>query len=69
MSENGNYRPRKFFKTAGATGAALASTAVAAPAIAQSAPELKWPHGQLAKVARYPLWRSRSLREIRERGD
>ena len=33
---------RKFFKTASATGAAVAATAVAAPAIAQSAPELKW---------------------------
>ena len=33
---------RKFLKTAGAGGVGAAATAVAAPAIAQSAPELKW---------------------------
>ena len=33
---------RKFLKVASAGGAAAAATAVASPAIAQSAPELKW---------------------------
>ena len=33
---------RKFIKTAGAGGVATAATAVAAPAIAQSMPEVKW---------------------------
>src|SRR6266436_3803595 len=33
---------RKFIKTAGAGGLGAAATAVAAPAIAQSSPEIKW---------------------------
>src|SRR2546426_8970118 len=33
---------RKFIKAAGAGGVGVAATAIAAPAIAQSAPEIKW---------------------------
>jgi TRAP-type mannitol/chloroaromatic compound transport system substrate-binding protein len=37
-----NVNRRKFLKVAGAGGTAAAATAVAAPAIAQSMPEIKW---------------------------
>ena len=33
---------RKFIKAAGAGGLGVASTAIAAPAIAQSTPEVRW---------------------------
>jgi hypothetical protein len=36
-----NFSRRKFIKTAGAGGAAAAATAVAAPAIAQTSPEIR----------------------------
>lgn len=37
-----NMNRRKFFKTAGVAGAGLATAGVAAPALAQNTPEMKW---------------------------
>ena len=48
---------RKFLKAAGAGGVAAAATTIAAPAIAQTNPEVKWRmQAELAEVARHTLW-------------
>jgi hypothetical protein len=52
-----SMKRREFLKVTG-IGAAGAAT-LAAPAIAQSMPEIKWHDDELAKVARYDPWRPR----------